>query len=153
MALTSTTTFDLVNQTQILTFNNPSQLDQIIFTNNQITFSAISTFNLSKSDLLLYLQFLNIFSVLLSRNFPFVNASIASAWPLCSFDITESNVGVKKIIYTQNTASTNVYTIDYLPLIASCSFAARASPVVITTQEFLSMVDFLTQYAVQVNLN
>lgn len=128
MALTSTTVLDLVGQTQVLTFNNPSMVDQISFGSNQITYSAISSYNLVKSDCLLYFQFLNVFSNLLIINFPSVASSVNGALPLSQFDLTLSSSGVEHITYTQNSGSTNVYTSNYVPLAASASFAARASP-------------------------
>lgn len=153
MALTSITTFDVVGQTQSISFNNPGQVDQISYANNQITFAQISGFNLSKSDLLIYLQFLILFNSLLVTNFPSVNLSLNNAWPNCSFDITQSTSGVEHIIYTQNTGSTNVYTINYVPVAVSASFAARGAPVTITLQEYFSMIACLIQYKTQINLN
>lgn len=153
MALTSTTTFDILGNTQILTFFNPSQVDQITYANNQITFAASTGYTLSKTDLLLYFQYLIVFNNLLNFNFPNISQSINSPWPLCQFDISETNVGVKKIIYTQNTNSTNVITINYLPIASSGAFLTRASPVTITLQEYISMIDYMTLYKIQVNLN
>jgi len=153
MALTSTTTFDITGATQTLTYFNPAQVDQIIFSSNQITFASISSFNLAKSDLLLYCQFLNIFNNLLFANFPSVSASVNSPWPVCQFDFSETNVGVKKLIYTQISQGTAVQTINYLPIATAAAFTARGAPVVISLQEFFMYVLMNNQYAIQVGLN
>jgi hypothetical protein len=153
MALTQQTTTDLVGKTQTITFNNPSQVDQITYSNNQITFQAISTFNLTKSDLLLYIQYLQTFNTLLIANFPIVNSSIGQAWPLSQFDITESSSGVTHIIYTQTSTGNTVMGINYVPQATSGAFTARASPVTITLQEYFMTVLMLGQYYNQVFLN
>ncbi len=153
MALTATTVFDLSAQTQTITFNNPSMVDQISFSSNQMTFAEISTFNLVKSDVLLYGQYLKAFYNLLAINFPYITINYNLAWPLSEFDITISDVGVKKVDYTQNSIGVNVYTINYVPLATSASFTARAAPVVITLQEFLQTVSMMNAFINQVNLN
>jgi hypothetical protein len=153
MALTSTTLFDIVGGTQTITFNNPSQIDQISFSNNSITFQACSTYNLAKSDTLLWFQYLNTFNNLLLINFPAINSSIGQIFPLCQFDLSETNVGVKKIIYTQTSAGTVVLTNTYLPIATSISFIARASPVTITIQEYFMTILMTNQFTQQVNLN
>jgi hypothetical protein len=153
MALIQQTTVDIVGETQTIVFNNPSQVDQIQYINNQITFGISTTYNLSKSDLLLYGQFINTFNNSLILNFPSVNKSIGIAWPLCNFDFTESNVGTKKLIYNQSSSGTTVIIITYVPIANAASFATRASPVTITLQEYFMFVLMLGQYIQQVNLN
>jgi hypothetical protein len=153
MALTSTTVVDLIGGTQTITFSDPDQVDQITFSNNQITFQSSSTYNLSKTDLLLYFQYLLVFNTLLQRNFPSFNASVNQPWPLCSFSISETNVGVKKIIYDQTSTGTTVLHINYVPIAQAASFATRSSPVTISLQEYLSTIDLLQIYAIQINLN
>ena len=153
MALTQQTTVDIVGQTQTIVFNNPGAVDQIQYASGQITFGAISTFNLSKSDLVLYGQFINAFNNQLIINFPSVNQSIGGIWPLCVFDFTESNVGVKKLIYNQSSSGSTVININYVPLATSAAFAGRGSPVTITLQEYFMFVLMMGQYIQQVNLN
>lgn len=153
MALTSTTTFDLIGQTQTITFFNPSQVDQIIFSSNQITFENSSAYNLTKSDLLLYLKYLIIYNNLLIANFPIMLSSYNSAWPLSVFDITKSDVGTTKIIYNQTSLGTTVLNIDYVPIASAASFVARVSPITITPQEFLMTINMLNQFSNQVTLN
>jgi hypothetical protein len=154
MVLTSTTILDVVNQIQSITFyESAAQIDQITYQSNMLTFSAISTFNLVKSDFLLYFQYLNTFFNLLTVNFPAFQSQANYIWPLCEFDITSTNVGVFKIIYTQNSLSNNVYTINYVPIATSCSFTARASPITISVQEFFMTLNMLTQFTNQVRLN
>jgi hypothetical protein len=152
MALTSTTSFDLIGQTQVLTYFNPSQVDQITYSNNQITFAGISSYNLSKSDLILYFQYLNAFNLFLIQNFPVVNQSIGAIWPFCQFDITESSSGVTHLIYTQTSQGNVVYTTNYVPIAQSGSMAAR-SQVTITLQEYFMMILMKAQFTQQIGLN
>jgi len=153
MALTSVTNFNIPGQNQSVTFNNPSAVDQITYSSNQITFAAESSFNLVKSDLLLYIQYLTTFNTLLIANFPSVNSSIGQAWPLSEFDITESSSGVTHIIYTQTSQGNTVLGINYVPISGSAGFTARASPVTITLQEYFMTVLMLGQFYNQVYLN
>lgn len=153
MPLTSTTTFDIVGQTQTLTFNNPSQVDQVTFSSNSITFAAESSFNLSKSDTLLYFQYLNSFNNLLLLNFPSISSSIGQIWPLSVFEISITNVGVKKIIYTQTSNGTTVLNITYPPIAQASAFVARGSPVTISIQEYFMTILMMNQFTSQVLLN
>lgn len=153
MALTQQTTVDIVGQTQTIVFNNPSAVDQIQYSSNQIIFAASTTYNLVKSDLLLYGQFINTFNNSLILNFPQVNSSIGGVWPLSNFDFTESNVGTKRLIYNQSSNGTTVININYLPIATSGVFATRGSPVTVTLQEYFMFVLMLSQYIQQVNLN
>lgn len=153
MALTSTTIFDIIGMTQTLTFNNPSQVDQIVFANNDITFETSSTYNLLKSDLILYFKYLNSFNNLLLINFPSINSSIGGIWPLSSFDITESSAGVTHIIYTQTSQGSTVLEINYVPIAGSASFITRSAPVTISLQEFFMTVLMMNQFINQVGLN
>lgn len=153
MALTSTTTFDIIGQTQTLTFNNPGQVDQVSFTSNAITFAAESQYTLAKIDVLLYFQYLNSFNNLLLLNFPSISSSIGQIWPLSKFDISTTSQGVKKIEYTQTTAGTTVLDISYLPIATSASFAARGSPVTISLQEYFMTILMMNQFTTQVSLN
>ena len=153
MALTSTTTTDIVGATQVLTYSNPSQIDQISFGSNQITFGTTAGYSLGKSDQLLFNQFLNTFNNLLLINFPTVASSINAIWPLCSFDITFNNIGTKKIAYAQTSIGTSVFSINYLPIAVAGAVAARGSPVTISLQEYFSFIVFMAQYTAQTNLN
>jgi hypothetical protein len=153
MALTSTTVFDLVGQTQSITFNNPSQVDQISFASNQVTFSASTGYDLSKSDLLLYNKYLQAFNVLLLVNFNTLGSQALLPWPLCNFDITESSSGVTHLTFNENTGSTNVIYINYVPTAVAASFATRSAPVTITMQEYFMFVLMMQQYAQQVSQN
>jgi hypothetical protein len=152
MALTSTTTFDLVGQTQTIVFNNPSHIDEIDFGSNQITWDSQSGFNLARSDLILYLQFLNVYANLLVTNFPSVQNSRGVAFPLCLFTLSETFAGVTHINFIQSSQGNAVNTINYLPSITSASFASRSS-VTISLQEFFFSVQMLNQYAIQIGLN
>ncbi len=153
MALTNTIVFDVINGTQTITFYNPTQVDQITYNNNQITFQSASTYNLVKSDLLLYFKFINLFLVSLEVNFPAFNQSTLNKWPLCQFDITESSSGVTHLIYNQNSGGSNVININYVPIAGSAGFAGRSSPITISAQEFFMTTIMYTQYSNQVVLN
>ena len=153
MALTSTTTFDIVGHTQTLTFNNPGEVDKISYANGQITFASESSFNLAKSDVFLYNKYLQAFTNLLLINFPSISSSIGQIWPICIFDITISYAGVMHIIYNQQTAGTTVMNINYVSIANSAGFAARGAPVTISIQELFMFVFMMNQYAQQVNLN
>jgi hypothetical protein len=151
MALTSQAAFDIVNQTQSITFyEGVTQIDQVSYASNTITFASQSGFNLSQSDFALYFKYLNTFFNALFVNFPGSFAS--SDWPLCSFNITETDVGVQKITYTQTSLGNSVYTINYLPSITSAGFAAR-STIGITTQEFVMCMNMMTNLSTQISLN
>ena len=151
MALTSQTVFDIVSQTQTITFyEGVTQVDQISYASNTVKFANSTSFTLSKSDFALYFNYINIFFNSLFSNFPSIFTS--NLWPLSSFQIAETNVGVKKITYTQTSLGNSVYTINYLPLTTSAGFATR-STIGITTQEFVMCLNMLAQYASQVSLN
>lgn len=153
MALTNSTTFDVAAQTQSMTFDNPGMVDQISYASGVITYSAISSYNLSKSDLLLYLKYINTFNNLLIVNFPTISTTLNSIWPLCSFNITENSLGVTHLTYTQTSTGTQVQSINYVPSAVAASISARSSPVTISLQEFAMSVLMYYQYAIQVGLN
>ena len=153
MALTQQTTVDIVGQTQTIVFNNPTAVDQIQYASNQITFGIIAEYNLAKSDLLLYGQFINTFNNSLILNFPQVNGSIGGKWPLTEFSIQEYTSGVTHLIYNQTSGANTVANINYLPSILQAGFTARASTVTITLQEYFMFVLMMGQFIQQVNLN
>jgi hypothetical protein len=153
MALTSTTTFDVDGNTSTITFFNPSQVDQITYNSDGITFQTAGSYTLAKSDYLLYFQYLNAFNNQLFINFPAISKNVNTAWPLILFSITETNIGVQKITYDQTSIGTTILNVNYLPSIASAGFVARGSPVTVTLQEFFMTVYMLTQYTNQVALN
>jgi hypothetical protein len=153
MALTSTTEFDFVGQTQTLTYFDPSQIDQITYSSGAITFGAISTYNLSKSDLILYNQYLQVFYQLLIVNFPSITSQLNGIWPLCNFSITETNVGTKKIVLNETSSGNTVVNINYVPIATSAAFTARASPVTVSIQEFQAFCLLMNPYTNQVSLN
>jgi hypothetical protein len=154
MALTSQTTLDLVGQSSVLSFyQGVSLVDQITYSSNQITYASISSYNLSKSDMALYYNFLNTWLSSLYANFPIVAASAKLIWPLCQFDITESFAGVTHIIYNQTSTGTQVININYVPVAVPGAIAARGSPVTITDQEFIMGVNMKQNYFNQVALN
>lgn len=154
MALTSTTTFDLIGQTQTISFfQSSTMVDQIIFSANAVTFASISGYNLSKSDCLLYGKYLNTYYLLLLTNFPIVGISQNYIWPLCVFDISETSSGVTHLTYTQTSQGNTVYTTNYVPIASQASWIARANPVTITLQEFYMTNNMMTAFTNQISLN
>lgn len=154
MALTSTTSLDVVSQISTISFyQGVSIVDQITFSSNTVTYQSISSYNLSKSDMDLYIKFLNVYLLLIYTNFPAAGQSINLAWPLCKFDITLSSSGVEHITYTQASQGNTFLTINYVPIASAASFSARVSPVTISIQEFISGVNFNNLFFNQVSLN
>lgn len=153
MALTSSLLIDIPDGTQSITYTLSNvQLDLISYSSNTITLSATVAFNLSKSDLLIYINSLKLFLNLLIVNFPSIQNSLGISLPLSSFDISLTNPGVEHIIYTQTSLGNAIYTINYVPSSVTSSFARRNSTT-ITMQEFLLGVNILISYANQVSLN
>lgn len=153
MALTNATTFDVISNTSTITFYNPGQVDQITYSANTVTFQSETTYNLSKSDLLLFMKYIFSFHAQLLLNFPSVALSASRAWPLCVFDITISSAGVTHLYYNQTTSGTTVLNIDYVPIAVSGAIATRAAPVTITMQEWFQAINMLQQYNNQVSIN
>ena len=153
MALTSTILLDLIGQTQTLTyFQGASQVDQITFSSNSVTFASSAAFNLSKSDCSLYQSLLQTYITALILNFPNSYKSVSSAWPLCNFQTSITSQGVTHINYVQTSLGNSVYSINYVPIAASAGFAIR-SQITITLQEFFMMQPILAAYFNQVGLN
>lgn len=153
MALTSTTTIDLVGQTQVLNYYEGVTLtDTITYSSNSITFSSTSGFTLSKSDTILYNTFFQAFFTLLVLNFPIVSKSNGLAFPLCNFQISETSAGVTHINYNQTSLGSTVYGINYVPIASSAAFSAR-STITISLQELFMLQVMFTQYINQVGLN
>lgn len=153
MALTQQTTVDIIGQTQTIQFLNPTTVDQIEYSSGSITFASISSFNLTKSDLFLYNQFLQAFNVQLLLNFPSINSSVGGIFPLCNFQISETSAGVTHITYNQTSQGNTVENINYVPVAGSAGFTARGSSVTITLQEYFLFVLMMGQYIQQVNQN
>jgi len=153
MALQSTTFLDIVNNTASLTYTlNSSQVDEITYSSNSITFSSISSFNLMKSDAILYSTFINVFLNLLLINFPSIQNSRGISLPLSSFEIQFVTSGIEHIYYIQTSNGNSIYDTNYVPIAQSASFSSRSS-ITITLQEFLFAVQMLTFYSTQVSLN
>lgn len=150
MALTALTTLNIPGLTQTIVFNNPSAVDEIDFGSNQIVMKAISSFNLSKSDFLLYFQYLDIYNNALLFNFPSINASINIAIPVSEYDF---KVGSTRITYMQTKAASTALDLTYLFSNSTMTFGARASDVTITLQEWFTMVYMLRVVSKQVSLN
>jgi hypothetical protein len=151
MALTSITTLDIIGGNQTIVFNNPSQIDQIQYSSSGITFSATSGYNLSKSDLFLFGQYLTVFYNLLQINFPSSINNLTSL-PNTNFSISQTFAGVTHINFSETSLGNNVFGINYVPQAASGAIASR-SQITITPQEFFLFQIMLVQYINQVRLN
>jgi hypothetical protein len=153
MALTATTTLDIVNQMSTLTYyESSSQIDQISFSNDVITLGSISSFNLSKADTILYYSLFQTWYTALLLAFPLIYKSNNTLWPLCNFQISKTTAGVTHINYAQSSQGSSVYGINYVPIAGSSGFSARSS-IMISLQEFFMMQIMLQQYTGQVSLN
>jgi hypothetical protein len=154
MALTAVTTLDVIGQTQTITFNNPTQVDQITFASGAITWQSTAGYSLVKSDYALFQKYIQVFNSLLFPNFPTVCSSVFSPWPIPGTEfLINSTTPPNRIIYTQNSSGTQVLNASYLPVATVVTIAARAAPVTITLQEWFSSVDVLNQFAAQVAAN
>jgi hypothetical protein len=152
MALTSTTTFDIIGQTATLTFFDPGQIDQIVFSGGQFHYGAHSGFTLSKTDIGLYITANNIFNTFLLTIITGFAVNALIPWPLCDFSTSETFTTVKHINYIQTSTGNSIYNINYTPSSITGLFASRASHST-SIQEWLMSVNMLNQYAVQVKLN
>lgn len=155
MALTSSTTFDIADQTQSITFYESStQVDQISYSASQITYSAISLYSLSKADFAMYILYLRLFYNLLNLNFPSIVSYLYTAWPNpgTSFSISQTTPPLR-IVYNQVSVGTTVQNISYLPVASVATFTARASPVTISCQEWATGFDLMSQFSTQVATN
>jgi hypothetical protein len=151
MALTSVTTIDIIGGTQTIVFNNPGQIDQIQYSGSGITFSATAGYNLAKSDLLLFGQFITVFYNLLQVNFPSIINNLTSL-PNNNFSISQTFAGVTHINFAETSLGNSVFAINYLPSVVSGAIASR-SQITITPQEFFLFQILLVQYINQVRLN
>src|ERR1700687_2630821 len=152
MALTAAITFDLIGGTQVLTLSNPSQVEQISFGSNQITFASAVSFTLNKSDFGLYFSYIKVYYTLLFVNFPTLGPLLTAAWPMpgTAFNLTQIAHPNQAIEFTQSSAGSTMWDIVYTLNTTNAVFARRTSPVTITPQEFFAGFDSLTQYAKQV---
>lgn len=154
MVLTAVTTLDIVGQTSTISFNQGVTLvDQITFGSNAITYQAISTYTLSKSDIALYNAFQNVFLLSIFTNFPTLAQNSNLIFPNSVFNITRSFAGVTHLTYTQSSNATTFLTTNYVPVAVAASWLARGSAVTISLQEFIFGVQMQVQYFNQVLLN
>jgi hypothetical protein len=153
MALQATLFLDIPDQQLTLNYTlNGSQIDQLTYSNNQITFGSTAGFNLIKTDFIIYNVYLNTFLNSLIANFPIVQNSRGISLPLSSFVIQLTSSGVEHIDYIQTSSGNSVYNTNYVPLASSASLAVR-STITITMQEFLVFCELHNIYANVVGLN
>jgi hypothetical protein len=154
MAIKSTVLLDLPSNIQSITYNvGINQVDKITFASNAITFSAISSFNLIKSDLLIYIANLKSFSDLLFNNFTFLPNPSTLPLPPSNFQIAiVSLASVIHLHYIQTSLVNQVYNINYSTALKQATIPTRAQTT-ITLQEFYYCINFLQSYKNQINLN
>lgn len=150
MALTAITTLNIPGLTQTIAFNNPGLVDEIDFGNNQVTLKASSSYTLSKSDLLLYYNYLNVYNNALLFNFPSIVASYLVPIPVSKFNLKPQST---TLLFEYLSGTSNAITINYDLGTKIATFTARPSDVIITLQEFFMMVILFTQFQKQVSLN
>jgi hypothetical protein len=153
MALQAIIFVDLVGLTSTLTFTlNSASIDELTYSNNSITFSSTSGFNLIKSDFLIYNSYLNVFLNSLLINFPTIQNSRGISLPISTFQINLSTSGIEHIYYVQTSSGNSIYNTNYVAVATSASFAARTSET-ITMQEFFVFCQLHNIYAQQVGFN
>lgn len=151
MALTSTTLFDVVGATQSITFDNPSQIDQIIYSSGAITLPICSSYSLSKADFALLYQYTSAFYNLLFVNFNTVSIAIPKAWPTPGTEFILNTLATpERIIYTYNSVGSLALKMVYLPLSGTVTISARPAPITIKLQEFFANYSALGQFSTQV---
>jgi hypothetical protein len=150
MALKSQTLLDIPNATQSIIFQNPGTVDEIDFSNNQITLKAISQYTLSKEDFLIYFNYLDIFNTALLLNFPVLNAYFNTPLPLCEFGF---KVGPIMITSDQYSGPTNAISLTYMLSTEVMTFAVRPLDVIVTMQEFFTTVYILRRFTKEISLN
>lgn len=155
MALTQTTSLDIVGQTSTISFYDSATLvDQFTYANNQVTFQAISSYNLTKSDMLLYVQYKQIWNQILLSNFNLAISQVVNkAFPLCNFQLSNTFQGVTHITYNETSQGNTVTNFNYVPISGSVGVTARASPVTVSMQEFEFNILMISQYYWQVYYN
>ena len=152
-SLTSTTASDLVAQTQTITFfQGVTQVDQLVFSSNQMTWQTTAGYTLSKADTILFNQFLSTYKTLLLIQFPTLYNSINTAFPFCTFRLNEINSSGLNVGYIQTSQTILILQLNYTPGSGTTSMAARTA-FAISVQEFLYSVEVLNQFNQQVNLN
>jgi len=153
MALQSVLFFDIVAQTQTLTFIlNKVHLDQLIFSKDEVTLAETPGFALPKNDFILYNNFLLTFQNAINVNFPELPNANNTPLPFSTFNIQLENKGLKNIYYNQTSQGNIVYNTDYIPEAKNTSFVARKR-ITITMQEFFLMCAMHNTYTQQVNLS
>jgi hypothetical protein len=153
MSLQATVLLDIGDATQTLTYTlSSSQIDQIVFANNQITFQSTPGFNLSKSDFAIYVSSLTAFVNVIIFNFPSVQNSRGLSLPISTFELSLSGTPVEHIDYLQTSQGSIIYNTNYVPLAQAASFSVRATTT-ITMQEFFVCNQMTTLYGQQVSFN
>lgn len=154
MALSSVITQNIPAGTQQIIFNNPTEVDNITYSGSGLTYAVESSFTLSQSDMVLYFQNKLAFYNALLLNFPAINAGFNLEVPVCLMEV-QSMSGPNYLVFTQtSTASpvTHVYTITFDRGSLIATFAARASAITITPQEYLMAFQILRLFFNQVSL-
>jgi len=153
MALQATLFVDIANQFETLTYTlNSVQLDELTFSNNQITFGSTTGFNLSQSDFIIYNSYLTIFLNSLLINFPTIQNLRGISLPISTFEIQLATSGIEHIYYIQTSLGNSVYNTNYVPDAHAASFASRVS-ITITLQEFFVFAQLHNIYSQQVGFN
>lgn len=146
-ALQGVITQNVPGNTQQIVFQNPSFLDSITYSSSGFTYPISSSFTLSQSDLALFLQYIIQFYNSIFYNFPFLNSQFSQPLPFSNTEVYY--VPGPDFLYYYQTSSNpalQVYQISIHNGTKVSTFAARASAVTITNQEFLFSYQILISY-------
>jgi hypothetical protein len=147
MPLTGNITLNPAGNVQQMLFQNPGTVDSITFTATGVTYPVASVYTLSISDLVLYQKFNIAYNIALFYNFPTLNA--AYTLPLPDFSAMVSFApGPNFLTYVQTSgaSASPVFTINIHNGTLVSTFAARASAVTITYQEYLFSYQLLIAF-------
>jgi len=148
MSLTAVITQNISAQTQNIIFSTSGQVEEITYSNNQITYAAESSFVLSQSDFSLFAAYkLQFYNALLS-NYPNINTYFNIEIPVCLIEI-QSLSGPNIIQFHQTSTASPVsliYNISFDRGALTATFAAQSNQITITLQEFLLAYQMLRSY-------
>jgi hypothetical protein len=147
MALTGNITLNPAGTIQQMLFQNPGTVDSITFSALGVTYPVAASYTLSIADLTSYLKFNIAFNIALFYNFPNLNSAYSLPLPFMSAAVAYAP-GPNFLSYIQTSGSTAlpVFSISIHNGTLISTFAARASAVTITYQEYLYCYQILISY-------
>jgi hypothetical protein len=152
MALTSTTTNDLVAGTSTLVINSGVTIENIVYTNstNQLVFATQNAFTISNSDFFAFAKILDQFNISIQTVFRIPGLHV----PLSISQMSQTNDGSGNMTFLFQKGGHPVYLIATAYPNGICSFSKRNQASILTFQEWLLYQAFseiyegeLTSYA------